>query len=777
VKFSKDRLLFLLPILWLILNLLAGTSFNFLQLRNILGFPILVLVPGVLSYLLLGLRLRNFWEKLLYSTAFGVLFLMAVGLLTNFIFPIFGVDRPLDTWPLMVSLDATIAVLFGMFAFFGKFRTKKYHLPKIEFWSAILASTGPFLVLLSIFGAFQLNNGADNYPTMVMLGIAIAYLAILVVFSRKISQNLLLWCLYCVGLALLLMTSLRGWFTTGHDIQREFHVFELTKTTGVWNVGAFRDAYNACLSITILPTIFSSILQVADPFIYKSLFQVIFALVPVSIYLIARRFVDPAMSVITFIYFVSFPTFFGDMAFLNRQEVAFLFLALMLLLIFDEGMTAGRKKIVFLILAVGMIFSHYSTTYITIAVLGAAWVIRVLITRFRFRGNLRRLFSKSALIPLRPLRSHRHLVTLPIVIAVAAGSFLWSSVLTDTSHGLVRTLSESLFNAKQGFSEDAKSADVLYSLFSFQSVDVQKELSAYYFKAHEKAVTVSDPSEFYAETTYSQYQVNVVGDHLLPLTGFGSWLNQFVSVEKFNELFRSLQARVLQLLVVIGLGFLLFRKTYSKKISPEYLAISLGSGLIVMAVVVLPFLSVEYGLLRAFQQALMVLGLFIVIGSLVIFPGRYLYKILFASCLALFMMMSSVGLIPQLLGGYFPQLHLNNAGTYYDVFYTHRSEVLGVSWLQGLVGQDKKADIQSEVQTDLFAEGRVTSIQEVNILNDIYPSLIRRSSYVYLGYSNAVLNIAAAGVNGDTLLYAYPIDFLDQQKNLIYNDGGSRIYK
>lgn len=777
MKLSKDRLLLLLPILWFGLNLLVGFSFDFWQIRNILGFPILVLVPGVLCYLLLGLRLRNFWEQIVFCVALGVLFLMVVGLVTNTTFPLFGISRPLDDWPIMVSLDVGMAMLLGVFAFIGKFRTKKVTLPKINFWQFILAGIGSGLVLLSIAGAFQLNNGVDNYPTMVMLGGLVIYLALLVALSRRISQNLLMWCLYNVALALLLMTSLRGWLTTGHDIQREYHVFQLAKTSGVWNVGAFRDAYNACLSITILPTIFSNLLHVGDPFIYKTLFQLIFALVPVTVYMIARKFVDPAMAVITFIYFVSFPTFFGDMAYLNRQEIAFLFLSLMLLLMFSDGVSANKKKIVFLVLAVGMIFSHYSTTYITIGVLGLSWAIRAVMGRFHLKGFWRRVFSKSALIHIRPLPSYRHSVTWPIVVAVAGGSFLWSTVLTDTSHGLVKTLSESVLNARQGFSEDAKSADVLYSLFSFKSVDVQKELTDYYSKARDKAVSVSEPDSFYNPSSYLGYTTKVLGDRQLPLSDVGSWLNRFFSVEAFNTLIRSFQARILQLLVIVGLFYLLFRKTFSKKISPEYLAVSIGSGLVVMAVVVLPFLSVEYGLLRAFQQALMVLGLFIVVGSLVIFPGKYLYKLIFASSLALFMMSSSIGLIPQFLGGYSPQLHLNNAGTYYDVFYTHRSEMLGAAWLENVLNIDEQSGVRSEAQLDLFTLGRVHSTVETDLLTDIYPSLVRKDSYVYLGYSNSVLHISAASVNGDTILYNYPIGFLDTQKNLIYNDGGSRIYR
>src|SRR5437588_564614 len=275
---SKDRLVLIFLNALLLLNILIGFSFNFLQIQNILGFPILILVPGIMVYLLLRLKPKNFWESLIYISGLGILFLMSVGLLVNTLLPHFGILRPLDKWPMLISFDIATAGLIALFAFFGKFTSKKYHLPHIEYWPALLALAGPVLVLLSVLGAIQLNNGTDVYPTMVMLSLAVGILALLIGLANRVSQNLLLWTLYCIALSFLLMTSLRGWYTTGHDIQREFHVFELTKVSGSWDVSRFRDAYNACLSITILPTEFANLLQVSDNFIYKTLFQIIFAL-------------------------------------------------------------------------------------------------------------------------------------------------------------------------------------------------------------------------------------------------------------------------------------------------------------------------------------------------------------------------------------------------------------------------------------------------------------------------------------------------------------------
>ena len=96
--------------------------------------------------------------------------------------------------------------------------------------------------------------------------------------------------LYLLSLALLLMTSLRGWYVTGHDIQVEYRVFQLTAAHARWDISDFHNAYNACLSITILPTELAQIVRVDSPYIYKVFFQLIFAACPVLVYAIARRY-------------------------------------------------------------------------------------------------------------------------------------------------------------------------------------------------------------------------------------------------------------------------------------------------------------------------------------------------------------------------------------------------------------------------------------------------------------------------------------------------------
>ena len=91
--------------------------------------------------------------------------------------------------------------------------------------------------------------------TLAVLVVAAVLIVLLFAWRDTVHESSIVITIYLIALALLLMTSLRGWFVTGHDIQREFRVFELAADGGIWRIDAFQDAYNACMSVTILPTL------------------------------------------------------------------------------------------------------------------------------------------------------------------------------------------------------------------------------------------------------------------------------------------------------------------------------------------------------------------------------------------------------------------------------------------------------------------------------------------------------------------------------------------
>ena len=72
-----------------------------------------------------------------------------------------------------------------------------------------------------------------------------------------------------------------------------------------------------------------------------------------------------------------------------------------------------------------------------------------------------------------------------------------------------------------------------------------------------------------------------------------------------------------------------------------------------------------------------------------------------AGSVALVFMVSTIGIMPQVLGGYDAQLNLNNSGVYYNVYYLHPQEVAAIDWLGGQPGT-LPVGVQADNTTDRY---------------------------------------------------------------------------
>jgi uncharacterized membrane protein len=775
IKFNRN--LFLIVIIgweysFLLLSALQGNSF---QVLNIFGTITLAVLPGLLTLTLLKLERMPFWVCAGLTIGLSLFELSFMALIGNAVLPHFGITRPLDRPALLAEFAVLVPTLFIFNWGFDRepaFNIRPFALLFTSARDAFVALTPVLFVVMSIIGAIRLNNGADGSLTLLML-IGIAMYSVFIIWkSEKLGPNVLPTAIFFISLSLLLMTSLRGWLITGHDIQREFGVFQLTKANGLWNIALYRDAYNACMSITILPTIFSNVLKIADPYIYKLLFQIFFATVPAILFLIIRRYASSAIAFLSVLYFISFPTFFGDMPFLNRQEMAFLFFALMLYVVGDEAITPRKRQVLFLIFGIGMVLSHYTTTYIVVALLAFLVIARPLVRVIGRRLSQVKIFRNSAYELLHPVSLPKSLVSVWVVVALAGASFLWSSVLTNTaSESLSRVITQTIAVMRNAVHQDAQSNDVSYSLFSRHKIDLPA-LYANYQKDIVAGAHAKYPDAYYASSTYARYSAPLAQENRMPLTLTGKILQSHgINVPVFNDNFRQKSATFLQLLVLIGLIVGLFNRTFVRfLLDTDFVLLSVASVLFVVAQIVLPILSIEYGLLRAFQQSLFFLSLFTIAGSFaLLFRASERKKVVFASGLAILFFLSSTGVITQLLGGYGAQLHLNNAGSYYDTYYLHKGETLSVQWLK-----NKNLDSDRVQTTELLAYQ--LGLDSV-LSNGIYPGLVRKNSYVLLGNENVNEREAGTSYQGSFFSYTYPMQFLDDNKDEIYDSGTARIYR
>ncbi len=781
MKLTRSGLFVGLAYIWIIFLAFAWLHDNAFGLLNIIGFPMLIITPGLLTVLGLGRGKRGlpFWHRFGQIIGWSVLEIILIVLISNTILPHLHVGRPLDRRPLLFELTLLVLLVgawswYRLQGFSYRFSFKSICKTYLD---VVFTLTPLAFIALSVMGAVSLNNGGTNVLTMIMLIMMGGYACILFGFRKRLNDNTFAWAIYMMALSLLLMTSLRGWYTTGHDIEREFRVFQLAKENGIWNIAVFRDPFNACLSITILPTIFANMLSVPDPFVYKVFFQIIFATTPVLIFLFMRRYLSRGLAFLAVIYFIAFPTYITDMPMLNRQEIAFLFLALMLLIIFDVRITLKCRRWLFLVFGIGMVLAHYSTTYSTVFILVMMVAMRPIFNWLAVRiGRWKFLRQTSIALPKAGKKRLAPNITFFMVAALAVAGFLWNSVLTDTSTA-TSVISTTISNITSGLKEDSHSNDVTYSLLSGSEITPRQQLHLYQQTTVAKQRDAAPADTYFSNATVYNYPLAIVPESVVPLSVLGKKLSSaHIDVGNLNYTLKQTSAKLLQIFVAIGFVYVLFRKKFNKSIEPEFLLLGIGCLVFLAMQVVLPYLSIAYGILRAFQQSLMLIGLFLVVGTcaLTVYFRNSFLKSWVPAALALLFFFSSTGVISQLLGGYQPQLHLNNSGQYYDTFYLHKQEVEASFWLQNAL---KQPGAQADVQTDLFTATRLNSLTGINASESITPGLVERNSYVMLGYTDVTKDQVTVSFTGNLIAYKYPMQFLNQSKNLIYDNGGAKIYR
>ena len=363
------------------------------------------------------------------------------------------------------------------------------------------------------------------------------------------------------------------------------------------------------------------------------------------------------------------------------------------------------------------------------------------------------------------------------MLAAAAITAGWGGLATHTAGGAV-TDTRAVLSSLAGHTAGVRSGTVAYGLLAGAAPGPGEVLNGY----RRATLLIRDagpPSAYLPLSLVRRYPAPLdPALRPMPLTAAGRLLAAAgVPVAGLDTLTRQAAARGEQVFAATGLVTLLLVRRRRRRVNREFFCLCAGGMGMVTLITVLPGLSADYDVLRAFQEALIVIAPVLVAGSYVALRPLLPSLAIRASavvCLGLFA--STTGLLPQLLGGYPAQLSLNNSGQYYDAYYTFPQEAAAVGWLAGKPGVLPDG-VQAENLTDRFAFTAPGEVSGRQVIGDIYPTLIRRSSWVILGTATLRTGQADVFYDGDLLSYGYPAGLLQAAKDLVYDNGGTRIYR
>lgn len=387
----------LIIILFVQAALLFAIYFNIVVARQVLGFLYITFVPGFAILCLLKADF-DFADKVLFSAGLSIAFLMFTGLLLNLLCPSFGFSQPLELSSFMIITSVVVTVL----VFLGRRNCSQggdFSGGKSK-ECVFLVIALCVILLACVAGTLLASSVVQNNLILLFMILAIAFLIGLLASSRRmLFSDFYPLILLVIAVALLFHVSLFSSYIHGGDIFGEHSVFRLTEQASYWNP-SFSDKLYAMLSITVLPTLYSNVLGMDGTWIFKIIYPLIFAFVPVGLYKLFKSRFNKEIAFFSVFFFMSNSVFFTELVVLARQMVGELFYVLLFLTIFSKKINGSSKWFLFIAFSFGLIVSHYAMSYIFWAFISALW-----------------LFSL--------IRRRRCAVTLSMVILFSAMTFTW----------------------------------------------------------------------------------------------------------------------------------------------------------------------------------------------------------------------------------------------------------------------------------------------------------------------------------------------------------------
>ena len=359
--------------------LAALTAVHQLWAAQVLLVPLLLVVPGVILLSALRLPGRAVAAFPVYVPCASLIVLLGSGLAVDLVGPLVGVTTPLRPLPLLVGLEAVCATLLAYSADAP---------PEVEIpWAALsrpVRMGWPLVLpLVAAVGALRLNSGHGNAIAVIAAVGSVVLLVAAFCFAPRFGPALLTVVPYAAGLALMWSFSLRSQLVYGFDIASEYYSLHQTVIAGIWQTAHPGDAYGAMLSVTVLPAELHALSGLPDVQVFTVVYPVVAALFPVAIFSLARRVLAPRWALAAAGFTIMLSTYFQELPGLAREEISIVLFAALIAAVLDRRLPRRPHWALVGLLSLGMVVTHYSTTYLAIPMLALAAALQWGISWFR----------------------------------------------------------------------------------------------------------------------------------------------------------------------------------------------------------------------------------------------------------------------------------------------------------------------------------------------------------------------------------------------------------
>lgn len=168
--------------------------------------------------------------------------------------------------------------------------------------------------------------------------------------------------LYAIGAALILMNTLVSPYIVGSDVHMEYYIAQRYSGADVWP-----RTLPSPQATSIVDSVLVPLLPISLTWTYKLVLPLLFALTPVLLYYMARKWLEPKRAFLASFIFMAFTSFFMEVPTIARQMVAEVVFVSALYLIFKS---TSRHRY-YLLLACGALLPlcHYAVAAVAVPLL------------------------------------------------------------------------------------------------------------------------------------------------------------------------------------------------------------------------------------------------------------------------------------------------------------------------------------------------------------------------------------------------------------------------
>ena len=683
-------------------------------LRQLFGFFCLLLIPGFLILQLIGKNKISSVGVLVLSVGTSLSAIIFFGVCFNLIMIGLKFSTPLSAYPMLGLVNILIILLLAITGYVNKdefITIPSLNLTSLEKSFLIIPILFP---LLSILGTYFMNELNSNLVLLLLIILISIYIILISVFNSKFPKRIYPLVIWLIGISLLLIFSLRTEnIIIGSDTGREYFFYHLSLINQNWNLFNY-SVLNACLSVSVLPVIFQSILSIPEEYFFKIFFSIIFSISPIIIFLIAKTVLDDLYSFFASVFFMSQMTFLWT-ASQVRTNVAILFFALALFVLFNTDLSEINKRIFFIIFSFSIIVSHYSTTYLFLLILILSWTILQIYPIFESK-----IVMKFNLKNQNWVISDNKLISISMILAYISVLFYWYSLTTEAA-----------FDCGVGFS--IKTIDNLNNLLLFES--------------------------------RSTSLPRILGENLI----YGIPHKIHIIFNWFTWIFIGLGLLYL-LLLFLNKTSLKTDAIKIKRIDLTQFTIMLLCGSFLILTIILPFVSVGYDMQRLYLMMTVTLSTCFVIGCIWVSQKVGIRPYVCVLIILVPYLLCTTGLMYQCFS-ISKELTLNSEGRNFERYIIHSGESGASQWIEDYSDPNKLVYSTPFGFEVLFSQGGIPESRLVNSLNADIKKI--DSGYIFIRYENILKNsLSTKTTEGPTDKY------LDVQmtKNKIYNSNHSNIY-